>query len=109
MSKTNDSFSLTFRLNLSKHCSDATAYDEQISDLQSVLEQLGDWPLMNRYWDEDDFDWIKLTLRAKQQGLKYEPFLSFNVLPDQNMTKKVKYLTVSLAFYFLVHSNVKKL
>lgn len=70
-------------------------YEEQIEELEVTMKELRGWPVIEDSWDGSDFDWMELTLEAKKRGLKYEPFMSFHVLPDQENNSSSKLLTVS--------------
>lgn len=79
-------------------------YEDEILDMKKAFKQLGGWPILEDSWDGSDFNWVELTLEAQKRGLKYEPFMSFHVIPDliKNATGKhlaVGSLTISVRYF----------
>ncbi|KPM11965.1 Neprilysin 2-like protein [Sarcoptes scabiei] len=54
-----------------------------IDSLKNALNELGGWPVVEgKTWNENQFDWINVTRKIRQNGFKPEMFVTFKVIAD---------------------------
>ena len=57
--------------------------DQGLLPLQTVLEQMGGWPVLKgEKWDEDGFKWFEMVYKFRHVGFSIDYLLDFSVTPD---------------------------
>lgn len=62
-----------------------------IKPLESMLEELGGWPVAKGdAWSEDDFDWVETIKKFRQMGLDTDVIFALSIERDsKNSTKRI--------------------
>ncbi|KAJ8664226.1 hypothetical protein QAD02_005888 [Eretmocerus hayati] len=57
-------------------------------ELRRLFRGLGGWPVLERNWNETDFDWRKTMYKFRESGLKSDMFINVKVTRDYQDNKK---------------------
>ncbi|KAJ8664431.1 hypothetical protein QAD02_006093 [Eretmocerus hayati] len=52
------------------------------AEIMETMEKLGGWPVLNRTWNESNFDWKETMYAFRNTGLSISSFLDINFGPD---------------------------
>ncbi|CAH0557229.1 unnamed protein product [Brassicogethes aeneus] len=82
-------FQLTKKLY--KACMNKTKIEEEgMTTINSILKDLGGWPLLEDNWNEGTFDWRQSVYKFRKFGYSVDYFLDFSVGIDlKNSSKRV--------------------
>ncbi|KAJ8664227.1 hypothetical protein QAD02_005889, partial [Eretmocerus hayati] len=72
-----------------KICSDNGKIENNSEkELRRLFRGLGGWPVLERNWNETDFDWRKTMYKFRESGLKSDMFINVKVTRDFEHNKK---------------------
>ncbi|KAJ8664432.1 hypothetical protein QAD02_006094 [Eretmocerus hayati] len=57
-------------------------------DLLEELKKLGGWPLMDKKWNKDNFEWKKMTYRFRNAGFSYDMIINLKYESSKKNSKK---------------------
>lgn len=88
-----------FRLvkNLYRACMNKTAIEEDgLKTIKAIMKQFGGWPLLEKAWNEDSFDWVKTIYNYRKVGYSVDYYVDFSVSIDlKNSTKRIIDVSIS--------------
>lgn len=92
--------------NLYKACMNKTAIEaDGLKTYKELMKELGSWPILDKDWKEESFDWIQAIYKFRKIGYSVDYFMDFSVSTDlKNSTRRI----IDVSDYFLVSYRVFK-